>query len=135
MTDLGASMASKRSTRASRPVDQERVSSLFDRRDDAATRRRVLLTAAAVLVVLTGAFAGMRWLNVYGGIVVCSPHCGVVVQMHAATNLAASKAAPTGHFHRFDRTDSAVWVDTSLAGAGFRAGGRMSSRALHGVKR
>ena len=56
-------MASKRSTRASRPVDQERVSSLFDRRDDAATRRRVLLTAAAVLVVLTGAFAGMRWLG------------------------------------------------------------------------
>lgn len=53
-------MASKRSTRTSRPADQEKGIDVHDRRDDAATRRRLLLTAAAVVVVLTGAFAAFR---------------------------------------------------------------------------
>ncbi|DBA86663.1 TPA: hypothetical protein ACH3X1_005126 [Trebouxia sp. C0004] len=53
-------MASKRSTRTSRPADQEKAIGGHDRRDDAATRRRLLLTAAAVVVVLTGAFAAFH---------------------------------------------------------------------------
>jgi hypothetical protein len=56
-------MASKRSTRTSRPADQEKSIGVHDRRDDAATKRRLLLTAAAVVVVLTGAFAGKHLLG------------------------------------------------------------------------
>ena len=59
----GATMASKRSTRTSRPADQEKAIGVHDRRDDVATKRRLLLTAAAVVVVLTGAFAGKRLLG------------------------------------------------------------------------
>ena len=56
-------MASKRSSRTSRPADQEKAIGVHDRRDDAAIRPRLLLTAAVLVVVLTGAFAGKRSLG------------------------------------------------------------------------